>query len=154
MDLTITRRRLVQTLVWCLGTLGIKLWDSGAGGLQPHEESAQLAETLRSFLPHARSAAQIGREYLRLRPSEGDVTCLLNWLCSPALRDGRSSATANHRLLAEMVRRNQEEDFKEGRVVLIQRWMISETEARLCALVALSRGSVAERDHSGPPGIS
>jgi hypothetical protein len=39
--------------------------------------------------------------------------------------------------LANWLQAKQRDDFDQSRVVLVQRWMLSKTEARLCALVAL-----------------
>jgi len=71
-------------------------------------------------------AAEIGRAWLALHPSD-----------APALRaavfpNGQSSETGPR--LAERVRT----DFRRDAVFVHKGWVISETEARICALIALA----------------
>lgn len=76
------------------------------------------------LLPHRASARTIGRAYLAVAPDEASIA---------GLRDRLGSLVTAERL-AEQVRT----DFATGRVVEISGWTLSLTEARACALVALT----------------
>ena len=83
------------------------------------------------------SAAAIGRAYLQKSPQEADEPRLLRLICPP----GRPWRTANTRQLRVLIAQQQAEDFKQGRLVRVDGWMLSETETRLCALAALREGA-------------
>ena len=104
------------------------------GGMQKTETSAedlvQIFESCRS------SAEALGREHLRRVPNEADATKLVSLICSGFSKSppiGR-----DHRAIREWIRARSRDDFKASRVVEIQGWILSATEARLCALAALS----------------
>jgi hypothetical protein len=67
------------------------------------------------------AARAIGAAYLRAHPND-------------SLTDARAIATQPRAHIAARVR----EDFAAGRVVLLDGWMLSVTEARLCALALRS----------------
>ena len=76
------------------------------------------------------SAAHIGRAYLAKHEDERDVDVLrahLGDLVSQSGGDG----------LAERAGARIREDFATGRTVQVDGWLLSRTEARLCALAAL-----------------
>lgn len=82
----------------------------------------------------------VGREYLRAAPEEADsgrLAALLGLPGSPAVRpDARAVARwldVDRRRIAGEIR----EDFAAGRVACLRGWRVSETEARICALVTL-----------------
>ena len=135
-DTVLTRRdflRLLASLGMVLATrqLGVLSALGRAGGRE-----SLGARLLRLFRSPA-SAAAIGRAYLQKSPREADEPRLLRLLCSP----GHRWQTANTRQLRLLIRQQQVEDFKQGRLVRVDGWMLSETEARLCALAALREGS-------------
>jgi hypothetical protein len=75
------------------------------------------------------AARTVGRRYLDGRPEERNERALVR-LLSP-LGD---PATLTQDALRNRVRRAVRSDFVEGRVVPVDGWYLSETEARLCAL--------------------
>ena len=83
------------------------------------------------------SAAKVGRAYLRVAPLEADETRLLQLIgaAHPAWQ------AADAARLRRLITRRQVEDFRRGRVVSVQGWTLSSTEARLCALAALREGA-------------
>jgi hypothetical protein len=137
MDTNMTRRRLLQLLVGSLGAVGVGPLAQSAENLTRHQAKTLLPSKLSEILPHRKSASAVGREYLKIAPLEADVSRLLELIGAPekSIRD-RSSADAE--ALAEWLQAKQRDDFDQGRIVLVQRWMLSQTEARLCALIALS----------------
>jgi hypothetical protein len=78
----------------------------------------------------------IGRSYRALRPGEDSKEKLLDRLLS----DTRSiqSERKDTKELAVEIERHAELDFKSEKFLLIKGWLISETEARQCALLSLS----------------
>jgi hypothetical protein len=89
------------------------------------------ADALRGFFRHPDSAAAIGRGYLCLCPEEADLHGLL----------ARLLPDAEPPLAREDLRRalaaRQAADFGSGRTLLLDGWVLSLTEARLCAAAAL-----------------
>lgn len=82
------------------------------------------------------SANNVGGEYLRCVPIEADKARLVSLICNgdgaPALVERTPEA------IREWTRAKIRDDFGAGRIVQIGGWILSETEARLCALSALS----------------
>jgi hypothetical protein len=136
MDTNMTRRRLLQLLVDFLGAVGVAPLAEGAEKLSAHRAKNLVASKLTEILPHRDSAAAVGREYLKIAPLEADVSRLIDLIVSPEKSIGAQSRT-DAEALAESLRAKQRDDFEQGRTVLIQGWMLSQTEARLCALVSL-----------------
>jgi hypothetical protein len=82
------------------------------------------------------SACAVGREYLRLLPArEANAEQLLHLLHGA---DGAQFTATNSAELRVLVREAQRSDFAEGRTVMVDGWILSRTEARLCALAALA----------------
>jgi hypothetical protein len=109
----------------------------GVASLPPRRAGATeggepAAERLVALLRHRDSAKRVGREYLKARPQEACaanlVTELTRDLKLPTISDGDLRAHFNKRSKA---------DFRARRVVKLDGWILSETEARLCALTSL-----------------
>jgi hypothetical protein len=82
------------------------------------------------------SARDLGTEYLTRHPDEGDRSILLGRLAGlvpPLALLGNGERTPGG--FNEQVRR----DFLDGDIVRMGGWLLSRTELRLCALVALDR---------------
>lgn len=79
------------------------------------------------------SAQALGREYLRLVPIEADPTVLIALVRDSSLLSLESNPLAVREWAKAKVRR----DFAAGRLITIQGWVMSVTEARLCALMTL-----------------
>lgn len=78
----------------------------------------------------------MGRRYLQLFPHEADVQLLVRLICRSQRRFTRLSGV-DAPTLRELLARQQRQDFQHRRIVTIDGWMLSETEARLCAISAL-----------------
>ena len=94
--------------------------------------ASTIAAELRGVLAHDAHSEMIGRHYLRKVPEEANPD-LLGELILSDLSWNASFGTDIRALVREQVRR----DFAEDRVVRLGQWMLSQTEARLCALTAL-----------------
>jgi hypothetical protein len=124
-----TRRHALQLLAatGVSGTPGILAADPAG--------SRRCCDFLTSIMQHRRSAAVIGRSYLRTFPADASLNRLLAglaadglakvWLGSPM----RLRAAVAHRIRS---------DFLHRRTVKIDGWVLSLTEARLCALCTLT----------------
>jgi hypothetical protein len=80
-------------------------------------------------------ARAVGNAYLSVRPNEESRSLLERTLLWPK---NDTSRYQDQRQLFTTLMTRVRTDFEFGRVVIVDGWMLSETEARLCALVALS----------------
>jgi hypothetical protein len=129
----LTRRDILRQLA--CGGLTIALPASAlarpAGNLSP-----PLATRLGQFFSHRESAQVIGRRYLALRPEEAN----LNRLTALIFRTPEHCArleNADTGQLRAILLNQQRADFARGRTIMIDGWILSETEVRLCALAAI-----------------
>jgi hypothetical protein len=93
-------------------------------------------DLVRIFEEHQSSAQAVGREHLRHTPTEASVTRLVSLIC--AEQSERPPIGRSRRAVREWACAKISDDFRSGRVVEIQGWILSATEARLCALAAIS----------------
>ena len=122
----IGRRTLLQSGLLAPLALGI-------AGLTPRRAGAQgPAARLVGIFRHQESARAVGRAYLRLAPEEADPARLL-----ALIHPGDAAALAEAELRRAVAAR-QREDFACRRTVLLDGWVLSRTEARLCALAELT----------------
>lgn len=91
-----------------------------------------LASRLAALIPHADSAARIGGRYLALTPAEADAGLLVSSILGKQEHEAAGDA-----VLRRVVGENRQRDFIDGNTVSVDGWVLSRTEARLCALVAL-----------------
>lgn len=113
-----------------LAVLGALLLPALAGSARPRERNRGTRGALASLLPHAASAAAVGARYLRDHPEERDAALPL---ASAPPREPRAQAR-----LRRQLRRESARDFQRGAVVRVDGWVLSRTEARLCASVHLA----------------
>jgi hypothetical protein len=95
-----------------------------------------IARKLSTLFEQPLSARSIGAAYLDGAPAEADPQRLL------ALLGGTPETSADLMRasvedLRNRFRRQRREDFARGRTVLVRGWVLSATEARLCALACL-----------------
>jgi hypothetical protein len=90
---------------------------------------------LAKLLRHEESACVIGREYLRNAPQEKDREILFNLISSGLGQE--SVSMSDDEALRKRLRLQIRRDFAAERVVRVHGWILSITEARLCALAAL-----------------
>jgi hypothetical protein len=76
----------------------------------------------------------IGQEYLQVVPTERNLQLLQDLISSAC---GQPVFGLDAQKLREHLRLRTRQDFEEGDVIKIHGWMLSITEARLCALAAL-----------------
>jgi hypothetical protein len=100
--------------------------------------TSDLASSLTHLFSHRESAIVVGLEYLQYRPGEADVDRLVDLICLCRPERRAELARAKVERLREVLKLQQREDFRYSRIVKVHGWILSETEARLCALVALT----------------
>ena len=113
-------------------------WQSRARAWLASGRGATAADRLVAALRRPASAAVVGRAYLAGHPAEADRSWLAERLgadlrcqdCDPARSDAARLRTG--------VARQLRADFAQSRVVRVDGWVLSVTEARLCALAALT----------------
>jgi hypothetical protein len=108
-------------------------------GVRPDRDPAGSTSGLARVFGHAPAAARaIGQRYLRDFPEENDAGALVGRILEgvPDLpREVDASEAAD---LRARFRRRFAADFESGDTVQLDGWILSRTEARLCALCAVS----------------
>lgn len=99
--------------------------------------AAAPPERLAGLFRDPESARRIGRAYLRQTPGEAK-TGLLAGLVTADLPGGVTGISGlSEAELRERLSRQMVDDFAQGRTATVQGWVLSLTEARLCALTTL-----------------
>lgn len=129
-DLRFPSRRTMLTMLMAVIAFG--------RGVAPAAAKANVGSSLWSLLaPVSDAAAHLGRAYLATVPTEADRTSLLRALERdiPGLRE----TTAGGRIddTRTLLRARIADDYRNGRIAEPDGWIISQTEARLCALHAV-----------------
>lgn len=120
--LGLTRRGFVKWML-ALGTLPHGIVQAA---VLPRADSTARRWLVEWSHPH--SAREIGRVYLAGHPAEADPTLLCHYLESVCVQPERGRAD-----WSVVIR----DDFARGNTVLVGGWVLSRTEARLCALAAM-----------------
>ena len=134
MSLRFTRRTILAGLAAGVAgvAIGLRLYWTGGS-------AARDAQRLAGLLRHADSAVPLGRLYLAGAPREADparLVTLIGAALGPALTP--ISAATDEALRTGLDERIRT-DFIAGNRVAVGGWLLSITEARLCALVSLER---------------
>jgi hypothetical protein len=96
----------------------------------------RLEAALAAFFPDAGAARALGEEFLVAYPAEDERDALLRQLAGGRESAWEALAAGDPAALREALREAHRADLAEGRVVLVRGWLLSQTEARLCALAA------------------
>jgi hypothetical protein len=134
--LTIHRRQFLLLALGVAGSVaaGSKLSGAAGGWLR----QGSLRAKLTALFIHQESAQAIGRAYLQSYPREADALRLEDQIAQ-GIAGGRTLLAAIDKpkvskLLTDRIR----QDFATDQVVKVQGWILSVTEARLCALTTLA----------------
>lgn len=127
--MTPDRRRFLQ-----LTAAGMAASLTGSACARDANEDAQaLARPELVDMLGRRTTRLIGQSYLAAVPSENNVD-VLRAAISGARRQGIRFPWTGRTWIEDQVR----DDFAAGRTVLVDRWVLSATEARQCALFFLA----------------
>jgi hypothetical protein len=129
----LTRRGFLRMTCAIVAMLPTRLPDLFAGTAgSPGRD--RLAAKLDGFFHDKDSARAVGREYLRIAPVEADTLKLTELICAGRPERYAELSYASTVKLRRMLLHQQREDFDKGRIVNVKGWILSQTEARLCAL--------------------
>jgi hypothetical protein len=130
------RRR--RFLVWLGATGGLWIaWLARAGTPFALPAPAQSADRLAAVFRRRTSAAAVGRAYLAGHPGEAEIDYLVTQLGVALRRSDCEPDRADPMTLRAAMSRLVKEDFARSRVVKVDGWVMSLSEARLCGLAAL-----------------
>jgi hypothetical protein len=83
-----------------------------------------------------KSLRVVGNSYRIMKPDESSQVTLMSAIKSEINRNHTKTYDSSN--LAMEIEMNVEKDFKSERLIVIKGWVLSETEARQCALLSLS----------------
>lgn len=122
-----------------IGWLGLaSLLPTVAARPLPSAADEDLCRRLASLARYpTESARAIGRAYLGAVPEEGCADRLRRMLGRAIASSGQEAAALSDESLAAVLRRVIQADFESDEIVSVRGWILSRTEARLCALFEL-----------------
>jgi hypothetical protein len=134
------RRMRRRTFLLTAAASGLSLAWRSVGSWPFTQEQLSGSERLAALLD-GESARAVGREYLRAVPAEASRGVLTAHVVERVPGGSQALATASDGRLRELLLDATSEDFAALRTVEVRGWVLARTEARLCALAALRRGS-------------
>jgi len=107
-------------------------------GCKAQTDVRRQARALTGWIPPSKSVKSLGRRYLALVPKEGNLATLVRLIAHDIEEEAFLQLVQHDRDgLRRRLHETHLEDFRRGHTTEIDRWVLSRTEARLCALVAL-----------------
>ena len=131
-----SRRQAIKFAVAATVTVLVRAQLPGVAVLQ-RAQAGLLPARLVALLAHPESARVIGGEYLLKYPEEADVDSLLEQIASRIVAGDVGLFNTPDHSLREQLDGIVRADFAVDRIVKLRGWVLSTTEARLCALAAL-----------------
>ncbi len=130
----LSRRDVLQRLAFGGLTVGLSLFTEA----RPAADVSQaLAWRLSRFFVARQSAQVLGRRYLDRQPHEANLG-LLTARISRTAENYVRLASADMEQLRALLSTQMRQDFEDNLTVSIDGWILSETEARLCAIAAIT----------------
>jgi hypothetical protein len=130
MSQPLSRRDFLCTTA-AVGALAGLGFATGCGG---DESNVALLEQYPEFLGDAPAVRKLGKAYLEAHPAERDQRVLMNALFADLPKPWKSYSEEDlRRAVFDKVRA----DFVAGEIVLVRKWTLARSEARLLALHAL-----------------
>ena len=131
MSINLSRRTFLGGVLTVAATtvLGLRWW-------RERRDARNHVTALLELLEHRDSAVVLGRRYREAVPSEAGKEPLIVALADTfgqAIDLPAGAPAMLRRIVDEQIHR----DFNSGRVVEVDGWLLSMTEARLCALASL-----------------
>lgn len=99
-------------------------------GASAAPDEVRARQALAMLFSDIDAARALGYAYIRTGPSGADKAALLAEL-------GAMFASSSRRKLRRTVNARRERDFRRQDLAIVDGWVLSATEARLCALAAL-----------------
>lgn len=136
----IARRNVLVSLAAMLAGVMLPSLGLAAGQVS----GSQIGGLLNILVPDLAAAGRLGRSYLSAHPAELDSQRLADGVLGPLRLPAAADAidSTPETVLIARARRVVVDDYVAGRVVDIDGWVLSITEARLYALAALADGNL------------
>ena len=130
-----TRRRfIIFSLGYVAGFALLRKVESPPGSLHARRsDSNDLDVDLSRLFSDPRNAKVIGNRYLSQYPEKRDRELIIADLGLPS----HQLEIFSENSLKRWFRESQQRDFTVGKTVIVENWILSHTEATLCALIAL-----------------
>jgi len=131
----LTRRTFLNLGLGGLAVLLLGKWQTEF--VRKHAVKEMTALHFENFFKNPHSAAVVGKEYLKLYPQESDKNLLVSKMTAGHSKKNKILMTRDElkRQYYDLI----QDDFDQDRMVQIEGWFLSRTEARLCALTAITR---------------
>lgn len=134
--MAISRREILGVL-WTGMVAGVMIAFGPVLAGQPRLATTDTrASRLLTVFRRRKSAMIVGRKYLERHPRETDPDLLVKLIAGDPLRPLPTDED-DRRALARWLQLRFREDFIQGLTVRVEGWLLSQTEARLCAMVAM-----------------
>jgi hypothetical protein len=127
-------RRFFLNILLTVGSLAVPGFANASSTHATKDRVTKFAVKLLSGFDNLESARKIGREYLKIAPAEADINTLVVHIIDMIDDKNQYFLNANTAEIKHLLRNKSSYDFHNERVVSIQGWLLSKTEARLCAL--------------------
>jgi hypothetical protein len=134
--MNISRRGLM--ISGAAGSAALSLCGKRASALQRSDSESELCLRLLRLARLPFDASNIGLAYLISHPAEAGRERLARLVLSRLSQGGYAAAIGDHRSLGLAVAACLRDDFACGHTVNVDGWVLSRTEARLCAWSALT----------------
>jgi hypothetical protein len=128
-------RRVFLRLLFAVGLSADLSAAAATTGIDGNTQD-RLTRRLSRLFTDKDSARAVGARYLARFPQEANVRLLTALICGSTERMWQL-ADLDTPILRQALARQNIEDFSSGRTVVVDGWTLSETEARLCAIVAI-----------------
>jgi hypothetical protein len=120
-----------------VAAIGMACWTRVAHARFENVQWPTLAERLVGVFREPARAARVGRAYLAAHPEVGNLDLLTADLVGDLRQRGCAPEHSSCASLRTALSRQVHEDFTSGRVVQVDGWFLSATEAKLCGMAAL-----------------
>ena len=130
------RRTFILTTAAAGTAVGLGIWYKWFQGAKWKNHPIMFPLVLSSFCDEV-SLRNIGKSYITLFPSENSKDKLLSSLLKDGINN-KQLQSSNYDDVISQLEMKVEKDFREEKILLINGWILSPTEARQCALMSLS----------------
>ena len=100
--------------------------------------TSSLGAKLSDVFAHKESARAIGVEYLKTHTAETDEHVLVALISAKVFENDAIAIGATEPEVKQLLHQSIRRDFESDQIVQVQGWILSVTEARLCALTTLT----------------
>jgi hypothetical protein len=132
------RRQFLAMLLW-VGPLGAAWRAPSASTSDRSRYPEAMGKRLIGAFASSPGAKEVGAEYLQAVPDEASVVLLISLITATNHNINDHFSAMSHRGMEEFLYGRIGDDFVTHDVIVLRGWLLSRTEARLCALAHLIR---------------